>query len=558
MNTGAWVPACLLLTAVAGASAGTIPADVYPMKGDRFEIPIKVDPARRGDILTIELYISNDQGKTWSQRGSVPPDTPAFPFIAQADGNYWFSIVVVDKNNRKEPPDIYTAPVGMKILIDTRKPDVRLKTERHDDNVTVRWDVVEEYPDLNKFRLEWKAVEGKGAWTPVPTTPGLNGQATVRSPEAVAVRLTFEDAAGNQTISEAKAAAASGVVTVSAAGSSPTAPPMASADAVAPPQLPLSPKPAESNITSVIPLPSTPAPKTNAEELSGPPTGLPTPITTPESKSVSAPASNVVASSPITPPAREAAIPAPDLTLPKPTAPTTTTTTTPALPETPASSVSRDVPVSNNRRVSMEYEVVKVGPSGVGGVDLYITTDDGLTWKPIQGEHQSAAGGETTPGVMRRTISVELPQDGSYGFYLVVKSGAGLSQPAPRGGDTPHMRVKLDTRLPFAELYKPEQNLNQKEALLLKWKATDDNLTATPITIQWAPNSTGPWTTIGTEQMANTGSYSWVIPHGIPPSVYLKLRVRDTAGNENIAETPQPVLIDLIRPVIGTIKYVPR
>ena len=121
MSTGAWAPACLLLTALAGASPGAIPDDVYPMKDTRFEIPIKVEPARRGDIARIELYISTDQGRTWQQRGSVAPDTPSFPFLAKADGTYWFSIVVIDKNNNREPRDIYTAPVGMKVLIDCHR-----------------------------------------------------------------------------------------------------------------------------------------------------------------------------------------------------------------------------------------------------------------------------------------------------------------------------------------------------------------------------------------------------------------------------------------------------
>src|SRR5206468_12383227 len=80
--------------------------------------------------------------------------------------------------------------------------------------------------------------------------------------------------------------------------------------------------------------------------------------------------------------------------------------------------------VINNRRVTMEYEVAKLGPSGVGSVDLYVSRDNGLKWDRVEGEHGVAP---TPPGakpgeVMRRTISVDMTSDGVYGFYLVVKS----------------------------------------------------------------------------------------------------------------------------------------
>jgi len=211
----------------------------------------------------------------------------------------------------------------------------------------------------------------------------------------------------------------------------------------------------------------------------------------------------------------------------------------------------------NHRRVKMACEVGKCGPSGISSVELYMTRDDGLTWKRMECEFTSdTQNGEVDPGVLRRQVSVNLPEDGSYGFYLIAKSGAGLSEPAPRSGDTQHVRVKIDTQLPLADLYKPEEDPVHKDALLLRWKASDENLTATPISLQWAERSSGPWNSIGPEQMPNTGSYSWITPTNIPPQVYLRLTVRDTAGNVNVAETPEPVLIDLFHPKVSGIKIV--
>ncbi len=43
----------------------------------------------------------------------------------------------------------------------------------------------------------------------------------------------------------------------------------------------------------------------------------------------------------------------------------------------------------------------------------------------------------------------------------------------------------------------------------------------------------------------------------MPPKVYLKLSVSDTAGNVAVAETSEPVLIDLVKPEVGPVTVSP-
>jgi hypothetical protein len=49
-------------------------------------------------------------------------------------------------------------------------------------------------------------------------------------------------------------------------------------------------------------------------------------------------------------------------------------------------------------------------------------------------------------------------------------------------------------------------------------------------------------------RLPNTGSYSWRVPTGMPPRVYLKVTARDAAGNTTEQVTQQPLLIDLMKP----------
>ena len=48
--------------------------------------------------------------------------------------------------------------------------------------------------------------------------------------------------------------------------------------------------------------------------------------------------------------------------------------------------------------------------------------------------------------------------------------------------------------------------------------------------------------------MDNTGRYAWSIDGRTPPRIYLRLEVRDEAGNIGVHETAEPVVIDQSHP----------
>jgi hypothetical protein len=91
--------------------------------------------------------------------------------------------------------------------------------------------------------------------------------------------------------------------------------------------------------------------------------------------------------------------------------------------------------------------------------------------------------------------------------------------------------------------------------LELRWTASDRNLLDKPISLAWSARPEGPWRTIA-DKLANTGSYRWTVPGAVPAKVYLKLTVRDAAGNVSEAKSDLPVLIDLAVPGDVTIKGV--
>lgn len=194
------------------------------------------------------------------------------------------------------------------------------------------------------------------------------------------------------------------------------------------------------------------------------------------------------------------------------------------------------IQIISTSQLSLDYEITKKGPSGVGKVQLWLTQDDGRSWK-LYAEDED----------LYPPITVDLPGEGTYGFSLVVQSRAGLGKRAPLPGDPPEMRVEVDLTSPRIELYRPEADPRYPNKLFISWKVTDKNLASAPITLQWAEKPNGSWSTIGAD-LSNTGRHAWQLPPNLPERVYLRLLARDIGGNVEKAETPAPVLVDLSEP----------
>jgi hypothetical protein len=220
----------------------------------------------------------------------------------------------------------------------------------------------------------------------------------------------------------------------------------------------------------------------------------------------------------------------------------------------------KPVQVVNRRQVRLEYEVVKTGSSGIGSVEVYVTLDDGLNWslaatEPVMIPPTEAAG----VGPQRLGVMLPLTQEGVvHGFTLVVKSKAGLGRPAPQRGEAPQIRVELDSTHPDASLLNVVADPNRREALMINYKATDRNLANMPVQLEWAERRDGPWNPVSEGEIANSGKFLWLVPPQVPPSVFMRLTVKDKAGNVAIAQTPEPIVVDLHVPEFNVLGIQPR
>jgi hypothetical protein len=540
MSTGPIALACLLLTVHQG-----LPEEMHLNFRD-FKIPIVLSAGKQTDIRQLFLYFSDDEGQTWQTWREASPNEKSFIFRAPRDGKYWFIVGQEDHQGNKIPADPMRVRPNQRIVVDTMPPRVQVaKAERQPNgDVLLQWTIAEDYPDPQSLRLSFHTPSlPPDKWTPLPVDPQSSSsekQFNPGSPGEVRVRVQIKDRAGNPGQAE---------TVVSAPGGSVPAPvpafnviPTNRSDAPAQPGLLASrqtPYPPNDQ-----PPPSPPNPPRHEDTFQ--PLTSPTPMNPPEQPPLG----------------------------PSPVATSSALAATPATfaPEA-ARGALPPVQIVNKREVRIEFEVAKFGPSGLGGADVYVTLNEGATWErwprevpvtlpPLTESHGSVP--------VRGSVMVQLEREAiTYGFIVAVKSKAGRARPAPKPGEPPRIRVELDATVPKAEMYEPRPDPRQPDTLILTWNAVDRHLPGEPVSLEWAERKEGPWSSIGGEHLPNTiaaglppmdrvtGACSWRLPERMPDRVYLRLTVQDQAGNRAVAETANPVLIDLSVPETNIIGVAP-
>jgi hypothetical protein len=194
--------------------------------------------------------------------------------------------------------------------------------------------------------------------------------------------------------------------------------------------------------------------------------------------------------------------------------------------------------VVNSKRVTLNYEVKDIGPSGVSAVELWYTHDC-KEWKKHDVVPQA------------NCYVAEVEEEGMYGFTLLARSGIGLGKEVPHPGDLPQVWVLVDLTKPDVQLGDITPGLtDKKHTITVQWKAHDENIGHQPISLFYSQKADGPWQALATN-LENTGRYLWQVPQGVPSQFYVRVEARDLAGNVGAAQTANPVLLDTAVPSVA-------
>ena len=193
----------------------------------------------------------------------------------------------------------------------------------------------------------------------------------------------------------------------------------------------------------------------------------------------------------------------------------------------------------DSRRFELDYDVASIGPSDIARVELWGTRDNGTTWSSHVFDDDN-----------RSPLLVEVDEDGIYGFRVVVAGRAGRGGQPPQSGELPDIVIGVDTTKPTARILSFDRGVGLESGhLVIAFEAADRMPATRPISLWFATTSNGPWTPLVTE-LENTGRYVWPIDDRLPGRVYLRLEVRDEAGNVGSFDTAEPIAPGQLRPTV--------
>ncbi len=475
----------------------------------RFRIPFQFDREEMTRIgaVEVQLHVSRDGGESWTLSEAVSPAAQRFTFDAPQDGEYWFAVRTIDLRGQAHPAGSLQA--GLIVVVDREPPVLTLTvSDVGGGEFEARWQAVDDHLDLSSLKIEtWDAASG--GWQPLLGAPAGSGSSRWLpnpGPGTVQVRGSVSDLAGNATTAEASAT----------------------------PQRPAPKEILQERPDWREPIAHSPASST-PDLTAAPPAAAKTPVILPNIPHAPVPATPVLETTwPLRESPATSLLAAPEAGTKAPPTPSSASDLSRSTTSLTTSGAVRRI---NARTFRIGYEVNNVGPSGVGSVDLYITEDGGEKWF-----HYGSDPDRQSP------IEVVVPRDGQYGFSLRVRNGLGVVADPPQPHEPPELVILVDQTPPVARLLPVQQTAQGGlYRVHIGWFAQDDSLAERPIALSQAANVEGPWEPIS-GWIENTGRFDWTVSSLTPRRVYLRLDVKDAAGNVSHAITDQPLLIDTTPP----------
>jgi len=529
--------------------------------------------------IRVDVLISLDHGRNWFKYTEVPPEAGKFSFSAKKDMEVWFLTQTITAKETR-PKDEIKWP-QLRLIIDTQKPDLKM-TALVDPSgqPELSWAVTDatlnpasfkvEYQDATDRDENWHAVELSAKEKAVSPT-GIVGRKLLKLPagtQAINVRAEIADVAGNRSVfsqhltlpsqqdlaamerherprlladasarhwpegNERPGREVEGLATAPAKDGGPDESakeeepepklvknPFAGKGRLA--ALPGSAEREESRSEADLPPP-------NAETL--PPAEEQLPPEKPRHDAEQPSGSSIHSDEigPIGGPKRESLPPA------RPTRPEPETRPLPSGDSIPAGDRTR---LSSAKRFNLDYDVEVVGPEGIAEVELWGTTDGGKTW-----QKWGADPDHVSP------MNVEVSREAAYGFRVVVVGKNGLVGSRPDSGDEADIWIEIDATRPLARITSAAYGTGEHVGELdIRWEADDPHLGPRPITLSFSDRADGRFTTIAAG-LPNTGQYFWKFDPRSPRQIYLKLEVRDEAGNIAADQVADPINVEGLTP----------
>lgn len=162
----------------------------------RFTLDYDIDSVGPAGVDRVELWATEDGGKTWTKWGTDPDRRSPFDVEIDREGTYGFRIVIVSASGLASPAPRAGEPADIWIGLDTTKPSVRFTTVKYGEGpqtgqLVIRWEASDAQLQSRPIGLLF-AENPDGPWTTIasglpnsgeygwPADPNLRGQVYLR------------------------------------------------------------------------------------------------------------------------------------------------------------------------------------------------------------------------------------------------------------------------------------------------------------------------------------------------------------------------------------------
>lgn len=171
----------------------------------RFMIDYRIDGVGPSGVRRVELYVTRDDGRTWTKHGEDTDRVSPILVEVAEDGMYGFSLRVQSGNATVSRAPIDGEQPDFTLRVDQTPPSVSLLPAQTaliggNGDIVFQWIADDQNPVEGSVSLAY-ATEANGPWEVfadrIPNTGRYRWQTPTNIPPQLYIRLTVEDAAGN-------------------------------------------------------------------------------------------------------------------------------------------------------------------------------------------------------------------------------------------------------------------------------------------------------------------------------------------------------------------------
>ncbi len=193
-------------SAPGGLTTLLVPKPQFPLK---YEVQ---DPGPDGRPATVELWVTQDGGRTWFPKGTDPDCTSPFPVDLGGEGTFGLRLVALGASGLGDPRPAPGDPPDVLVEVDSTPPTVQMLppqigTGPNLGKVVVRWRASDTHMHKEAVVISWRPDQPGSQWIPITPRPVANiGSFTWTVPPNVPakfhLRVDVQDTALNRSFAE--------------------------------------------------------------------------------------------------------------------------------------------------------------------------------------------------------------------------------------------------------------------------------------------------------------------------------------------------------------------